>query len=524
MNLAYEYGADRIWIVNVGDLKPMEFPIEFFLSMAWNPQRWPKEKIYEYTRMWAEREFGPEHAPAIAAIVAEYTKLNGARKPELLDPSTFSLVDYQEADRVLGEWQSIAGEAGKVYANLPEQMRDAFYELVLYPTKASALVAELYITAGKNNLYALQGRASTNDLAEKVRSLFRADAELSAAYNHTLAHGKWNHMMDQTHLGYTFWNQPPVNVMPAVQEIQIADKADMGVAVEGAAAPWLDVFHEPELPGFDNFNRQQRFVDVFDRGKTPFEFSITASAPWIQVAPSHGAVEKDQRVWVSVDWDKTPVGATEGSVAINGLDLRTVTIKMHIFNPTEPVRTGLRGFVEGDGYVSIEAEHFTKRNDASGVRWEKIDDYGRTLSSMTVFPVTANSVMPPTNSPNLEYQIYLFHPGKVEVEAILAPTLNSVPDRGLRYAISFDDQPPQIIDSLAQDSVHEWEQSVKDSVRKVKSTHFVAAVGYHTLKFWMVDPGIVLQKLVVNLGGVKASYLGPPESYHNLTTASPPGP
>ncbi len=526
MNLSYEYGADRIWIVNVGDLKPMEFPIEFFLSMAWNPRRWPKEKIAEYTRMWAEREFGPEYASAIAAIVSKYTKLNGARKPELLDPSTFSQVDYQEADRVLSEWQSITGEAEKIYASLPQNTRDAFYELVLYPTKASALVAELYITAGKNNLYALQGRASTNDLAEKVRSLFRSDAELSAAYNHTLAHGKWDHMMDQTHLGYTSWNQPPVNVMPAVQEIQIADKADMGLAVEGSAMPWLDFFHQPELPSFDVFNRQQRFVDVFNRGKTPFEFAVTTSAPWIRVTPPHGTVEKDQRVWVSVDWDKAPLGSTEGSVAITGSDSHFITIKTRLFNPTEPARTGLRGFVEGDGDVSIEAEHFTKKNDANGVRWEKIDDYGRTLSSMTVFPVTAKRVTPPTNSPSLEYQMYLFHPGKVEVESILAPTLNFVPGRGLRFAISFDDQPPQIIDALAHNSVHDWEQSVEDSVRKVKSTHTIENAGYHTLKFWMVDSGIVLQKLVVNLGGVKPSYLGPPESYHNLPvpSASSPAP
>ncbi|MGA9474673.1 MAG: glycosyl hydrolase 115 family protein, partial [Terriglobales bacterium] len=533
MNLSYEYGADRIWIVNVGDLKPMEFPTEFFLSMAWNPHRWPKEKLTEYTRLWAEREFGPQSAAAIAGIVSSYTKLNGARKPELLDASTFGLVDYQEADRVLGEWQSITSDAEKIYTSLPENMRDAFFELVFYPAKASALVAELYVTAGKNKLYALQGRASTNDLAEKVRSLFQADAELSATYNHTLAHGKWDHMMDQTHLGYTFWNQPPVNVMPPIQEIQIPDKADMGLAVEGSAMPWLDVFHEPDLPGFDVFNRQRRFVDVFNRGKTPFEFSVTTSAPWIQVNPSRGSVERgiaenDQRIWVSVDWDKAPPGAREGSVTISGPDSHPVTIKVHVFNPGYPTRAGLQGFVEGDGYVSIEAEHFTRKNEAGGVRWEKIDDYGRTLSSMTIFPVTSKSVMPPTgsptSSPSLEYQMYLFHPGKIEVESILAPTLNFVPGRGLRFAISFDDQPPQIIDALAHNSIQDWEQSVEDSVRKVTSTHFVENAGYHTLKFWMVDPGIVLQKLVVNLGGVKPSYLGPPESYHNLAPTSDSAP
>ncbi len=234
MNLAYEYGADRIWIVNVGDLKPMEFPIEFFLTFAWDPHRWPKEAVTEYTRLWAQREFGPEHATEIAHIVSQYTKLNGRRKPELIDPDTFSQVNYQEADRVQAEWQSLVDEAEKIYAALSPNMRDAFYQLVLYPTKASALVNELYITAGKNRLYAMQGRASTNDLAERVRTLFQADAELSAEYNHKLAGGKWNHMMDQTHIGYTSWQEPPKNIMPAVQELPVPFRAEMGIAVEGS--------------------------------------------------------------------------------------------------------------------------------------------------------------------------------------------------------------------------------------------------------------------------------------------------
>jgi hypothetical protein len=168
----------------------------------------------------------------------------------------------------------------------------------------------------------------------------------------------------------------------------------------------------------------------------------------------------------------------------------------------------------------MEALHYDKKIDGPSARWERIEDLGRTSSSMSVFPVTAESVAPPRDSPRLEYQLYLFDPRTVEVEAILAPTLNFVPGRGLRYAISFDDQAPQIMDALGQHAAKDWETSVKDSVRKVKSTHALSRTGYHTLKFWMVDPGVVLEKLVVNLGGVKPSYLGSPESYrrqgHNL--------
>jgi hypothetical protein len=127
MNLAYHYGATRIWIANVGDLKPMEFPIEFFLSLAWNPQRWLQESISEYTRLWAEREFGPQYAPQIADIVSKYTKYNGRRKPELLEPATYSLTDYREADRVAAEFDEISNQAEDIYKKLPENKRDAFF-------------------------------------------------------------------------------------------------------------------------------------------------------------------------------------------------------------------------------------------------------------------------------------------------------------------------------------------------------------------------------------------------------------
>ena len=522
MNLASHYGANRIWIVNVGHFKGYELPIEFFLNLAWEPQQWPKEKIPEFTRLWAEREFGPEYAAQTADILSKYTKYNGRRKPELLDPDTFSIVNYQEADKVLADWKSITAEAEGIYQKLPKNKRDAFFELVLYPTKACEQVNNLYITVAKNRLSATQGRASANDFAAQARELFKADADLSAYYNHTLANGRWDHMMDQTHIGYTSWQDPPTNVMPEVDEIQIPANAEMGVAVEGSASAWPDTTHEtvqPVLPEFDVFNRLRHYIDVFNKGKAPFEFTATASDPWIMLSDAKGAVEKDKRLWVSVDWSKAPKDKASGTVTLTGAS-NNVVVKVDAFNPTEPARDSLKGFVEADGYVSIEAEHFTKKIDTGPVRWEKIPDLGRTLSAMTVFPVTASSVTPPKNSPCLEYQMHLFHPGQVEVEAIIDPTLNFVAGRGLHYAVSFDDQPPQIITAvppgfIAKDGNRDWETTVKDSVRKVKTTFTLANPGYHTLKFWMVDPGVVLQKLVVNLGGVKPSYLGPPESYHN---------
>ncbi|MGB7729852.1 MAG: glycosyl hydrolase 115 family protein [Candidatus Acidiferrum sp.] len=514
MNLAYRYGANRIWIVNVGDLKPMEFPMEFFLTFAWNPEAWPKERLGEFTKLWAAREFGPAYASEIADLIAKYGKYTGRRKPELLEPTTFSLVNYEEADRISAEYRSAVKQAEAIYGKLPENYHDAFFQLVLFPLKAPAIVTQLYIAAGKNHLFAKQGRASANDYADEARKLFQADADLSAYYNHTLTGGKWDHMMDQSHIGYTSWHDPPANVMPDVVQPNVPQAASMGIAVEGSTSAWPGATEEPLLPPFDTFTRPRRYFDVFNRGRTPFHFTASGNEPWIVLSQSSGDVAKEQRVHISLDWSRVPAGTITGAIKVSASTGESVTLNLSIFNPKKPARDSVHGFVESDGYVSMESDHYTRKVDGSSARWEKIPDYGRTGSAMSVFPVDAASVTPPQKGACLEYQMYLFDPIQVGLDATLAPSLNFVPGRSLRYAVSFDDQPPQIIDALEKNSVEDWSISVEDNVRISKSTHALSGAGYHTLKFCMVDPGIVLEKLLVKLGEVRPSYLGPPESYH----------
>ncbi|HEY5255092.1 MAG TPA: glycosyl hydrolase 115 family protein, partial [Acidobacteriaceae bacterium] len=520
MNLAHAYGATRIWVVNVGDLKPMEFPIEFFLDYARDPGRWNQDNLSSYTELWAAENFGPEHAAEIADLISKYTKYNGRRKPEQLEPDTFSLIHFQEADRVYSDWQAIRKEAERIQQELPPAYHDAFFELVLYPVKALAIVNELYITAGENQLYATQGRVSANDLATRASALFASDAALPSEYNHQLAHGKWDHMMDQTHIGYTYWNQPPVNAMPAVSEVQPASGAKMGIAVEGTANASDRALGFGggglNLPTFDVYNQQTQFIDVFNEGDQPFDFTARADHPWIVVSPDHGTVAKDQRLLVHIDWKQVPPGENSGTVLISQRSGATIAVHLIASNPATPSRHNLDGFVESNHYVSIEAAHFTNRTSEGAAHWANLPDFGETLSGMTILPVTAASVLPPVPAPSLAYKMYLFEPGTYRVEAILAPTLNFVPGRGLRYAISFDDQPPLVVDALADQSEKAWAMAVSDGVRKITSKLTITQPGYHTLKFRMVDPGVVLEKLVVSQGEVPSSYLGPPESYHNL--------
>ncbi|MBK9991803.1 MAG: glycosyl hydrolase 115 family protein [Verrucomicrobia bacterium] len=515
MHLAWQYGADRIWIVNVGDLKPMEVPIEFFLTYGWAPQRWPQERVGEFLQLWAAREFGPAQAGEIAELVATYTKFNGSRKPELLAPDTFSLVNYGEAERVVASWHDLIVRAERVNAALPNQARDAFFQLVLWPIKASATVAEMHVAAGRNRLYALQSRASTNTWGERTRALFHADAALTSAYNDTLAGGKWKHFADQTHIGYTNWAQPDRNAMPAITELQLPVAAEMAVAVEGRATSWPSSDWPPRplvLPPLSPFGVQSRWIEVFNRGLTAFEFTASADVPWLRVTPSSGRVNEETRLMVSVDWSVVPAGQSSGTINITRSG-QSVSVQVPIDRRISS-STSLRGFVESDGVIAIEAEHFHRTVSAPGLEWKTLAGLGRTLSGVTVFPVTATSQTLGADSLRLEYDVVLASSGEVKVEAVLSPTLPFQPGRGLRFAVSFDDAAPQVVEIRGDggEGRLDWERMVSEGVRKVITKHRVDAPGAHVFKFWMIDPGVILQRLVVDCGGLRPSYFGPPES------------
>src|SRR5580692_12532918 len=284
MSLAKQYGADRIWIVNVGHFKGYELPTEFFLRLAWSPERWTGENLGEFTRSWAEREFGAQYASEAAEILATYTQYNARRKPELLEPGTYSLVHYREAERVVEDFNALAARADALYAKLPAARRDAFFQLVLFPTRASANLNEMYVAAGKNAFYAAQGRASANAWAAKVRTLFDADAALTKQYNE-LGGGKWEHFMDQPHIGYTTWRDPPANTFDPIRmkltSLQVPQAASLGIATDGGS---------PALPAFDSLNRQRSYIDIFNKGREPFDFIATPSASWITLSESKGFV------------------------------------------------------------------------------------------------------------------------------------------------------------------------------------------------------------------------------------------
>jgi hypothetical protein len=514
MTLAHEYGANQIWIVNVGDIKPLELPIEFFLRFAWNPAALNKDRVADYTRRWAIREFGPAHAEEIADLVSRYTKYNGWRKPEVITSETFSQINYSEAERVEAAWRDVAERADALYATLPADQRNAFYQLVLHPAKASAIVAEMNLAAGRNRTFALQGRASTNREAEHTRALFRQDQAMSDFYNHQLNGGKWNHLMDQTHLGQFTWQPPRVNSMPAVSEVLATDEERFGVAIEGDMSAWPDHFGDAVLPAFDSFNPRRSYIEVFAQGTHPINFTVSAEQPWVVVAED-STPRPDRRFWVEIDWAKAPVGPSKGAIVITGPQ-GTVRVNVSAVKATDEQRAAAQHrFASQTGPIAIAATS-ARKTTVNGVRWEEVPDYGRVTAALAIYPVTAPSLLPPQPTPQLEYPVYLPRSGNFEVTLVLGPVLDFVPKRGMRLAVGFDDEPLQVVDIFANQAAETflgrgWTQSARDNARYLRSTHKLTSAGPHTLKISMVDPGPVLQKVIISDAKLPESYFGPPE-------------
>lgn len=212
MHLAHQKNATQIWIVNIGDLKPLEIPISHFLDMAYDMSNFmTPDSTDKWLEAWATREFGETVAKGTAEVMSTYGKLIVRRKYELLNQSPFlySTTNYDEAENVLHEWENMQNKTQALYDQLDSTTQIAFFEMVLHPVMAGRIVQQVYINAGRNKAYAAQKRMSANELAADVKAAYAQDGVIQKRY-HGLLSGKWNHMMDQLHFGYNNWYISPL--------------------------------------------------------------------------------------------------------------------------------------------------------------------------------------------------------------------------------------------------------------------------------------------------------------------------
>lgn len=513
MHLAYEYDAREIWIVNVGDIKPVELPTAFFLDYAWNPDRWNADNIDQYTRLWAEKTFGLKEGREAGDLLHLYTKYNARRKPELLSSKTYSLLHYREWENVVKDYKTLAARAQKQYDQLETRYKDAYYQLVLFPILACSNLNEMYYYTALNQLYYQQGRATANLMAEEVERTFRKDEELTHYFHTGLANGKWNHMMSQTHIGYKIWQQPEKNAIPPTQKNEIPAVAEPAVMMEGSATSWGKGAVSEE---FRITAGTDKYIEIFNKGLSPFDYKIQGIPDWLSVSEPSGKIAGQRRLYLKVISDK--LKETEAMAQLSVIGPEDAIIKVNVKGvKSARAASGFKGFIERDGVIAVEASHFQNAVNSEEISWKVIPEIGRTGSGVAVFPVTAKSAAPAPGSPHLAYDIWLTKPGEITVSWLLSPTLEFNDSRGLKIAVSLDDEKPVIIDIHEDRSLKAWEKTVADNIKTLVSKHSVSASGKHTLKYWFVDPGVVLQKIVIDHGGLQPSYLGPPETKRNNT-------
>ena len=205
LTLAYENGIDRLWILNVGDLKPMEYPISQFMDMAWNPHKYAVNQITNHTRDWCAQQFGEEQADEAARLLNLICKYNGRCTPEMLDKNTYSL-ENGEWQEVVNQYLKIEADALRQYNSLPAAYHDAYRQIILFPIEVMSNLHQMYFAQAMNNQLYEQGNPKANIWADECENRFKRDSLICDEYNHKMAGGKWNGMMTQKHIGYTSWH------------------------------------------------------------------------------------------------------------------------------------------------------------------------------------------------------------------------------------------------------------------------------------------------------------------------------
>ncbi|ESK93287.1 glycoside hydrolase family 115 protein [Moniliophthora roreri MCA 2997] len=540
LSLAVDRNATRLWILNVGDLKPYERETEFFITLGWNSSVWNPDNLHEYVFSWAQREFdvNEDDAASITDIVTNLTRFNSRRKPELLNSTTFSLAHYREAETVISAWDKLANASTAIYDKLSDDYKPAFFQLVHHPVLASQNLGKMYIFAGMNNLRAEQARLSANGLADQVEELFEKDFDIETQY-HSILDGKWDHMMDQTHIGYAYWQQPMTNSMPMITRTQTRKQALAGVmriVPEGTLGAWPgDNVHQcdagydcpPPSVTLDPFDPiPNRYVDVGAGGPAPFDFTVTSNVTWLQLSDTSGTISPDspeKRIFISVpDWSQLAAGINVGQVDFVAQPSNlTVTVNIIAKNTREQLPSSFKGFVESGGVVSIEAAHASRNTSVDGLTWRNIPGLGRTLSGVTPWPRGGKDANYTAGSgPSIEYDFFNFNDGNMTVTVHISPSLNANGrDRPLAFAAQLDSAQLQSSyympfgkPGTEPDAWNGINGFVANSIVSPKLLWQNVTAGAHTLKLFMIEPAVVVQKIVIDTGGLQTSYLGPPES------------
>ncbi|MCG9793169.1 glycosyl hydrolase 115 family protein [Flavobacterium algicola] len=547
MAKAYEFKSRDLWILNCGDIKPHEYNIELFLDMAWDMTNYKEsESVKKHMTNWTAREFGSEKSNAITAILFEQNRLAYQRRPEfmawsqvepIIKSGETELTQYHYGDEVstrIDAYQELMNSAEVIKGDIPSHKQDAFYQLVYYPIIGAASLNNKWLYAFKNDFVAKQGRKSASFFGEKSMESYNRIVSETKYYNETMKNGKWNHIMSMAprHL--------PVFSKPTIATTTENSKPKLGIALESYQMELNNKIvnsYANVLPVFNAYTQNSYYIDLFVTGSGTVNWEAKPKADWIKITKTSGELNKnklEERLWVTIDWDKVPEGENKKEAPL-GHDYQlippsykvnsmidfvtkdTVTsIGVSTFNPKFKALDSYHGFIEDKGFISINAENSTSKKAGKVASWDVFEGIGYTGKVAVALPRSAESETEIAsivkNSPVLEYDFYSFNFGQADVYLQAVPTHALYEGRGVRCAVAIDDANPVIVDFQTFDRSETWKQNVLKNAAVESAKQIINKSGKHTLKIWMVDSGVMIDQILIDLGGWKKSYMFPPET------------
>lgn len=537
MSMAYDFGVRELWMVNVGDIATQEFPLSFFLDMAYDFDRWGSRALnctQEYTRKWVRQQFGSveeETQDTIADILEQYTKIIHRRRPEALNPETYHPVQEKESSRIFEEEEQLLKKLQDVYETIEKtnpQNLSAFIALVYYPAFGTMNLVKMQILAGWNHYYANLGAVCANDYGDEVERCMEQDRKAVEMY-HQMDQGRWYGMGMSQHIGFTHWNEDECR-NPVVMRVIPLKKRSILVAADGTAqhaegSQWLD--NTMKLKDFLNPDCTRASVTLYSRSDLKAEYKVLKKPGWLSVEPMEGWLDgvSQKKVRLNLTLIKQRLPETNQDTIQDSLEIATPEGKCEI---TVPVYTGnlqdkKNVFVDTMGYLSIEAAHYV--NSVPGnykdrqVKFENLQGYGKTNSAMKAFPSDACTV-PGQDAPYLEYQFVLEESGTYEAEFYMQPSNPVTRENQLLYAVRINEEMTETVNAVEKDyqvgdQAEKWAEGVLSQIRR-QTVSIKCRAGFNTLRVYHVTPGFVLEKIVIYPMGEKPeeSYLGPAETYH----------
>lgn len=531
LSKAYDMTADRVWLLNAGDLKACEFAVDFFLSMAYDIDSFSFERAAVYQAEWLSHMFGQKYYNDLADISNSFFHQAFIRKPEFMGwgyqfnsnkfeherntDTDFSFVNYREADNRLAEYARISAKAERIMSELNEDQKPAFYQLVYYPVKGCELMSKMTLSGQKNRWYSIQKRAATQRYADIAKESFDSLAIITKTYN-SLLDGKWNQMiMMEQGAGQNYFR------LPVTRKAELEQGAALGIMCEGEdILKGSKSFHS--LPAFNTYVRKSYFVDVYNMGEAALKWHASTSDNWIVLSKREGNTKTEDRIEVSIDWATAPAGERVfGTIEITAENGKKEAVYVSVFNPSHPTVEELANlYVQDNGCISIDAAGFHRKHENDLIKMRIIPNLGIENTCVQLGdPTKPKQHIKSPNVPRLEYDFYTFEQGSVDIYTYVLPTFVISADRGYagheqtnletQYGLAIDDGPVMAPSTSSIEYAQIWYESALKNCRVNKTTLHIDKPGKHTVKILCADAGTVIQKIVLDFGGMKRSYTGP---------------